>query len=529
VTTDLWQQANEQFKAKQFQAAKSSCEQLLAQQPENAMAYCLLSSCFQSLNRPRLATFNAFQACKHANGNLTARDILAISGVCLAVGETFLGHSILSYIDIDIDDKRNREALLDVGRQYSALEDQPMALRFVQRAHAEGFNGWFANHILSIIFSFTGPVENAISASESSISKNRLHGHAHWMRAQFGSKEGNALRVARMREVLTQPGLTTDDNTYLQYGIFKELDAVDDTAGAWEALAEGMKHRRSVVKFSIERENLSFDKLIAATNNDFLEVPTKVPQEVTPIFVVGMPRTGTTLLERIIGNHPQITACGELSDFKMQMQWAADTPLPVQMNPEFGDLVSKIDFHIVGNRYLEKTHRLIEGRKFFSDKLPLNYLYAGLILKAIPHAKIINLRRHPMDACFSNLKELFAHHHYAYSYDMLEVANHYRNYSRLMKHWHKIAPGRIIDVHYEHLVTQPEVEASRVQEYLGLPEVEGVTDILANKRITTTASTLQLRQPIHSKNMGGWKRYETQLEPMRLALLDVIEEYEALL
>jgi len=320
-----------------------------------------------------------------------------------------------------------------------------------------------------------------------------------------------------------------DDNTYLQYGIFKELDAINETEGAWDALSEGMKHRRSVVKFSIERENLSFDKLIAATNNNFLEVPTKVPQEVTPIFVVGMPRTGTTLLERIIGNHPQITACGELSDFKMQMQWAADTPLPVQMNPEFGDLVPKIDFHIVGNRYLEKTHRLIEGRKFFSDKLPLNYLYAGLILKAIPHAKIINLRRHPMDACFSNMKELFAHHHYAYSYDMLEVANHYRNYSRLMKHWHKIAPGRIIDVHYEHLVTQPEVEARRVQEYLGLPEVEGVTDILANKRITTTASTLQLRQPIHSKNMGGWKRYETQLEPMRLALLDVIEEYEALL
>lgn len=527
MTIDLWQQANEQFKAKQFQAAKSSCEQVLAQQPEHAMAYCLLSSCFQNLNRPRLATFNAFQACKHANGSLTAREILAISAACLTVGETFLGHSVLEYIDIN--DKNSREALLDIGRQYSALEDQPAALRFIQRAHAEGFNGWFANHILSIIFSFTGPVENAISASESSISKNRLHGHAHWMRAQFGSKEGNALRVARMREVLTQPDLSVDDKTYLQYGIFKELDAIGDAEGAWPALAEGMKHRRGVLKFGIDRENLCFDKLIAATNNDFLEAPTKVPQEVTPIFIVGMPRTGTTLLERIIGNHPQITACGELSDFKIQLQWAADTPLPIQLNPEFGDLIPKIDFHLVGNRYLEKTHRLIEGRKFFSDKLPMNYLYAGLILKAIPHAKIINLRRHPMDACFSNMKELFAHHHYAYSYDMLEVANHYRNYSRLMKHWHKIAPGRILDVHYEHLVTQPEVEASRVQEYLGLPEVEGVTDILANKRITTTASTLQLRQPIHSKNMGGWKRYETQLEPMRLAMLDVIEEYEALL
>ena len=527
MTINLWQQANEQFQAGQFHAAKSSCEQLLALQPESAMVYCLLSSCFISLNKPRLATFNAFQACKHANAALAARDILVISNVCLSVGETYLGHSMLQYIDIN--DKNNRDLLLDVGRQYSSLEDQPTALRFVQRAHAEGTNGWFANHILSIIFSFVGPVENAISASESSISKNRQHGHAHWMRAQFGSKEGNGLRVARMRDVLTQPGLTVDDNTYLQYGLFKELDAIDDTEAAWAALVEGMKHRRGELEFTSARENLSFDNLIAATHNNFLEVPVKVPHEVTPIFVVGMPRTGTTLLERIIGNHPQITACGELSDFKMQLQWAADMSLPVQLHPEFGDLISKIDFHLVGNRYLEKTHRLIEGRKFFSDKLPLNFLYAGLILKAIPHAKIINLRRHPMDTCFSNMKELFAHHHYAYSYDMLEVANHYRNYSRLMKHWHKIAPDQILDVHYEHLVTRPEHEAKRVQNYLGLPEVEGVTDILANKRITTTASTLQLRQPIHTKNMGGWKRYETQLEPMRLALLDVIEEYEALL
>lgn len=526
VDINLWQQANEQFNAKQFESAKASCEKLLLQEPEQAMVYCLLSSCYQNLRRPRLATFNAFQACKRATG-LPARDILAISNACLMVGETFLGHSVLA--NIDINHPANRDVLLDVGRQYSALEDQPMALRFVQRAHAEGTNGWFANHILSIILSFTGPVENAISASESSISKNRLHGHAHWMRAQFGSKEGNALRVARMREVLTQPNLTLDDKTYLHYGIFKELDAIKETGEAWPALMEGMKHRRSALKFGIERENLCFDNLIKATSDNFLEVPTKVPQEVTPIFVVGMPRTGTTLLERIIGNHPQITACGELTDFKMQLQWAADTPLPVQIHPEFGDLISKIDFHLVGNRYLEKTRRLIEGRKFYSDKMPLNYLYAGLILKAIPHAKIINLRRHPMDACFSNMKELFAHHHYAYSYDMLECANHYRNYSRLMKHWHEIAPGHILDVHYEHLVTQPDVEASRVQEFLGLPEVEGVTDILANKRITTTASTLQLRQPIHTKNMGGWKRYETPLEPMRQALLDVIEEYETLL
>jgi hypothetical protein len=157
----------------------------------------------------------------------------------------------------------------------------------------------------------------------------------------------------------------------------------------------------------------------------------------------------------------------------------------------------------------------------------MNFFSCGPILKSMPHAKIIHLRRHPMDACFSNLKELFAKGYYNYSYSLDELANHYRNYDRLMRHWHAIAPGRILDVRYEDLVSQPEEEARRVQEYLGLPSVEGVTDILANKTITTTASTLQLRQPIHRRNIGGWRRYETGLAPLREALAPQVAAYEA--
>ena len=145
----------------------------------------------------------------------------------------------------------------------------------------------------------------------------------------------------------------------------------------------------------------------------------------------------------------------------------------------------------------------------------MNFQWCGAILKALPHAKIIHLRRHPMDSCFSNLKELFAHKYYPYSYALDELATHYRNYARLMRHWHAIAPGRILDVRYEDLASQPDVEARRVQAYLGLPQVEGVTDILANKTVTTTASTLQLRQPIHTRNVGGWRRYAAGMAPVR--------------
>jgi hypothetical protein len=251
-----------------------------------------------------------------------------------------------------------------------------------------------------------------------------------------------------------------------------------------------------------------------------------VPRDTTPIFVVGMPRTGTTLLERILGNHPQIKTCGELNDFRQQMQWANNQRLSLTLDPAIGDFVARLDPTVVGNRYLIKTQWVAERDGLYVDKHPMNFQWCGPILKAIPHAKIIHLRRHPMDSCFSNLKELFAHQYYPYSYALDELATHYRNYARLMRHWHAIAPGRILDVRYEDLVTQPDIETRRVQAYLGLPEVDGVTDILANKKVTTTASTLQVRQPIHTRNVGGWQRYAAGMAPVQALLADLIADYE---
>jgi len=293
-----------------------------------------------------------------------------------------------------------------------------------------------------------------------------------------------------------------------------------------ETLMDGARARRSVTDHDAARETAAIDALIAATPATYLDQVADVPRDVTPIFVVGMPRTGTTLLERILGNHPQIETCGELNDFRQQLQWTNNLRLNLTLTPELGPFVETLDADILGGRYLAKTRWLAKGKAFYSDKHPMNMLWCGPILKSLPHAKIIHLRRNPIDSCFSNLKELFAHHYYPYSYTLDELAAHYRNYDRLMRHWHAIAPGRILDVRYEDLVMHPEREARRVQDYLGLPVVEGVTDILANKKVTTTASTLQLRQPIHTRNIGGWKRYASGLAPLEAQLADLVRAYE---
>ena len=519
----LWLQAVAHFERDELREAEDLCVQLIQHAPERPLAYTMLARICHAVGLTRNATFNAFQASQRIT-HAPAYEIVIVANTLVEVGENQLAHAVLGFIDLE--HPANVDALLDVGRLYSVLEDQVNALRCIRLARATGLDGAFIAHMQGIVLSFLGPIEEGVAACEESVAKDPDYGHAHWSCAQFGRKDGAHARIARMREVLQKPDIDADNATYLHYGLFKEFDTLGETDAAWASLMAGAQARRSVTEHDAAQETAAYDALIAATPPGFLDACAEVPHDATPIFVVGMPRTGTTLLERILGNHPKIKTCGELNDFRQQMQWVNNQRLSLTLTPDIGEYVRQLDFALLGSRYLVKTAWAAEGNAFYVDKHPMNFQWCGAILKAMPHAKIINLRRHPLDSCFSNLKELFAHKYYPYSYALDELATHYRNYSRLMRHFHDIAPGRILDVRYEDLASQPEVEARRVQAYLGLQEVEGVTDITANKKVTTTASSLQVRQPIHTRNVGGWRRYATGMAPVQAMLADLIAEYE---
>jgi len=520
----LWQQAVDHFRHQRFGEAEMRCAELIRHAPDAPMAYAMLAQTCHAAGLTREATHNAFLASQRAL-NANAGDIVEIANVLLELGEWHLAYATLGLVDPSHPD--NACLLVDIGRLYSSLEDQPRALHCLDLAREKGIDNPVVANMQGIVRSFVGQLDGAVASCEESLAKAPCFGHAHWFRAQLGRKDGAHERVARMRAAFSNPALDNDDITYLHYGLFKELDALGEADAAWDALMAGAQARRSATTHDAAQETAAYDALIEATSDCFFDVCGDVPRDATPIFVVGMPRTGTTLLERILGNHPQIKTCGELNDFRQQMQWVNNRRLTLTLEPWIGDYVARLDPTLLGRRYLAKTAWRAEGAAFYADKHPMNFQWCGAILKAMPHAKIVHLRRHPMDSCFSNLKELFAHHYYPYSYALDELATHYRNYARLMRHWHAIAPGRILDVRYEDLVSQSDIEARRVQAYLGLPEVEGVTDILANKTVTTTASTLQLRQPIHTRNVGGWRRYAQGLAPVQAMLADLIADYEA--
>ena len=237
-------------------------------------------------------------------------------------------------------------------------------------------------------------------------------------------------------------------------------------------------------------------------NAAFFAQPESVPtpaatSTLKPIFILGMPRTGTTLVERILGQHPDVISIGEFPDFPQEVGLAA------QQVPGVGSLVEaalQIDYPALGARYLQQAAAMAQGKPIFIDKLPFSFIYCGLIKKALPQARIIHLVRDPLDTCFAIYKTLF-NQVYSFSYQLDELADYFIEYKKLMAHWHQVLPGQILDVHYEQMVAEPEAQAKRILQWCDLPWQDDLLQFHQAKSASTTASAAQVRQPIHKKSV----------------------------
>lgn len=236
-----------------------------------------------------------------------------------------------------------------------------------------------------------------------------------------------------------------------------------------------------------------------------------------PIFVVGQPRTGTTLVERIITSHSQVHSAGELKQFGHCVRRLGDYREPRRQSAKLAQLGAAIDPQQLGNAYLQSTRKLQGTLPRFVDKLPPNYLYLPLILKALPRAKIVHLRRDPMDACFASYKQLFADA-YPHSYDQAEMARHHARYYHLMATWRERFGDRFFDISYEDTAANVEPNARALVDFLELPWEDACLLFHEQKAAVTTASVVQVRQPAHTRSVGRWRRYADRLSVMRETL-----------
>ncbi len=521
MNESVWLRALQNFQAGRFAAAIADCEYLVHGATVWPMAFPLLSSIYQHLGKIKLANFYAVSATRHLDG-LKWDEVLTISTSLIMAGENALAHYILD--DIESRQFDPRTAYFHLGRQYSTLEDIPKALACFESAISAGNESADVYLMFGLNCAHVGKIDEARSAYEKAISLEPANAHAHWAMAQLGTKEGALQHAAEMESTFPGERMNAMDEAYVEHALYKEFERAEKFDSAWTSLLRAAKARRILQPYDAANEQKIFELLATAFDVD--SAGGVVQDGATPIFIVGMPRTGTTLLERILGNHSGIQPCGELQTMQQQLQWVSDMLVPMTFDEDSVAALKKTNFRELGQRYLQKTAWLTKGKRFFSDKHPMNFMFCGVILKALPNAKIIHMQRSPMDTCFSNYKELFAPGYYPYSYDLLDCAAHYKNYRHLMKVWQELWPDKILNVKYENLVADPQRESKRIFEYLELEHSSSLVDIQNNKTVTTTASAIQVRESIHSRNVEAWKAYADRLSELEANLESEIIAYK---
>lgn len=334
---------------------------------------------------------------------------------------------------------------------------------------------------------------------------------AHWILA--GSRKAqDRSHVDQMAAILDEAKPDPKRCAFLCYGIGKELEDLEDWDAAFEAFCDGAAARRKTVDYDERTEVDAFAALHAHYTADWLnERPAGCPDP-SPIFILGQPRTGTTLVERIVTAHSDVHSAGELQQFGNVVRYLSGVKSPERYSPELFREGASIDFRSAGERFLKRIGKLRGDTARFVDKLPPNFMFLPHILAALPNAKIIHLVRDPRDALFAIFKQLFADA-YPHSYDLQELARHLVRYRRLMETWRERFPGRFLDVHYEDVVVDFEPKARQIIEYLQLPWEEACLEFHRSQAAVNTASAVQVRHKVHSKSVGRWRRYQRQLAP----------------
>ena len=369
---------------------------------------------------------------------------------------------------------------------------------------------------------YLGRMEEATEEFERCLAMSPHYAFAHWSLAYHAKADPPGSRIDRVRATQRALPPGTIEQAHLGYALFKELDDIGEVDQAWTELEAASRNMRQRIDYDPDREEQGLSALIDLADADYVAAASSPAGDRTPIFIVGMPRSGTTVLDRILGNHSSVSSAGELNVFSRTLSWVADAFYDVPAGERAIQAVKDADFGQVGSIYLQRTASRYAGKTHLIDKNPANVFNAGFIAKSLPRAKIVCLLRNPMDACFSNLKEAFSGDAYGYSYDLGELADHYIRFRRLVAHWKQVMPDRFHIVEYESLVADPLRASEDVMRFCGLAFEPDCVDITRNVAPVSTASSSQVREPINTRGVDAWRKYARHLQPLESRIREAL-------
>lgn len=510
----VYARAVEALNAGQWRSARELTARLLGMAPRHAGVHFVagVAALRERDFRPALDHLQAATRLNADRPDYAAQSAAALSAV-------FLGAEALS---------EARRAVALGGLDAMSLDT--VGVVFTQNnAHAEALEAFAAavaampsvasyQFNLATSLTFNGRLDEAEQAYEACIGLEPRHWKAHLALSQHRRQTPQRNHVERLRLLRAEHGADPVAELHLDLALSKELEDLGDFPAAFSSLVSGKAAGGRLEAYSPEQDARLFDALHAAFAGGRPAADGDPSRE--PIFVIGMPRSGTTLVDRILSSHPSVHSSGELQNFGVVLKRLSGSRTAALLDADTIQRGLTVDPRELGRAYVASTRPGTGGTPHFVDKLPHNFLYAGFIARALPNAPIICLRRDPVDTCLSNFRQLFApgNPYYGYSYDLLDTGRYYQRFDRLVRHWQQLLPGRILEVDYEMLIADQEGQTRRLLAFCGLPWDDACLRFEDNAAPVATASVVQVREGLHRRSSGRWKHYSSELEGLRSML-----------
>ncbi|MGJ8662486.1 MAG: tetratricopeptide repeat-containing sulfotransferase family protein, partial [Marinicella sp.] len=373
---------------------------------------------------------------------------------------------------------------------------------------------------LAMSHQYLGDLAAAAKLADQGLQLEPNHADLHFFRAHLKKQAAENNHIKSILSVIDQPQASPLLKAKIYFALAKEYEDCQQFAESFSARSKGAKIYRNSFQYDLASDLQFMQAIEDNYTTSFLQQAPVGHDTNEPIFIVGLPRSGTTLLERIIGNHTDVISAGELTQFNHCMLQGIQQ---LKLNPQLSraQMVAEsvnMDFKALGQNYLNSTRPISGQTAQFIDKFPQNAQYVGLIHRALPQAKILILERHPMDVCYAVYKQMFTDI-YQFSYDLEELAQYFIQHQQLMNHWQASLPLHVKTVRYENLVSNFESEARDVIQFCGLKWQDQCLNFHQNKQASTTASASQVRQKIYSSSVDLWKNYQEELKPLEDRLL----------